>query len=163
MPRKLLRVSATQDSSANAKSAEEQVKEKVDEALQHVQDTHDQIKSSAQESEQEDEERLKGRKFRRAKNAMKLKEQGHHIEPSAGNSTEEGSSINENQAARTRENAAKDEAQVPDGTIHQSVCQRLMALEELAASRPRIKLVSRGEPIPQLRHHYAAAAWWAVA
>ncbi|DBA79279.1 TPA: hypothetical protein ACH3X2_007827 [Trebouxia sp. C0005] len=64
---------------------------------------------------------------------------------------------------RTHENAADQEAQVPDGTISTSVCQRLLALEALADTRPRRKLVSMGEPVPQLVHHYAAAAWWAVA
>lgn len=64
---------------------------------------------------------------------------------------------------RTRENAASEEAQVPDGTISKSICQRLLALEAKAAARPRRKLVSKGEPVPQLAHHYAAAAWWAVA
>lgn len=159
--RPLLPPLAGHDAAANTSSAEAEVKEKVNEALRQVQEAQRQIHSSRTESEEQAERTKKDQKFRRAKGAMELKEQGHNLDPSAGHSPEEDS-VNDSKAARTRENAASDEAHKPDGTISQSVCQRLMALEELAAARPRRKLVQRGEPVPQLRHHYAAAAWWAV-
>ncbi len=182
-------------------SAEAQVKEKVDEALQQVKESQEKIQTARRETEDEAEQIRKDQRFQRVKGALDLKEQGHNLDPAVskdgGNQhpesieakaradreaqvsdSSEGNAASHNEGAsqesgikdaplskeqRTRENAASQEAQVPDGTISKSVCQRLLALEALAETRPRRKLVSMGEPVPQLVHHYAAAAWWAVA
>lgn len=188
--------------STTASSAEAQVKEKVDEALQQVKDSQEKIQTARRETEDEAEQIRKDQRFQRVKGALDLKEQGHKLDPSVikddrnqhpesieakaragreaqvSNSSKGKKAASHNKGAsqesgvkdapmskeqRTHENAASQEAQVPDGTISKSVCQRLLALEALAETRPRRKLVSMGEPVPQLVHHYAAAAWWAVA
>ena len=195
-------VSAGMSGSTTASSAEAQVKEKVDEALQQVKDSQEKIQTARRETEDEAEQIRKDQRFQRVKGALDLKEQGHKLDPSVikddrnqhpesieakaragreaqvSNSSKGKKAASHNKGAsqesgvkdapmskeqRTHENAASQEAQVPDGTISKSVCQRLLALEALAETRPRRKLVSMGEPVPQLVHHYAAAAWWAVA
>ena len=195
-------VSAGVSGSTQTSSAEAQVKEKVNEALQQVKDSQEKIQTARRETEDDAEQIRKDQRFLRVKGALDLKEQGHNLDPSVAKDDEDqhsegveakartgreaqvsSSSKNKEAAShdkgasqesgvkgapmskeqRTRENAASQEAQVPDGTISKSVCQRLLALEELADTRPRRKLVSKGEPVPQLVHHYAAAAWWAVA
>lgn len=193
-------VSAGLSGNAQTSSAEAQVKEKVDEALQQVKVSQDKVQTARRETEDEAEQIRKNQRFQRVKGALDLKEQGHNLDPSVAkddenqhpestqakarteaqvsNSSKGKKATSHDKGAsqesdvknapmskeqRTRENAASQEAQVPDGTISKSVCQRLLALEALADSRPRRKLVSMGEPVPQLVHHYAAAAWWAVA
>jgi len=195
-------VSAGLSSSTQTSSAEAQVKEKVDKALQQVKESQEKIQTARRETEDEAEQIRKDQRFQRVKGALDLKEQGHNLDPSVAkddgnqqsesieakaradreaqvsNSSEGKKAASHNEGAsqesgvkdapmskeqRTRENAASQEAQVPDGTMSKSVCQRLLALEALAETRPRRKLVSMGEPVPQLVHHYAAAAWWAVA
>lgn len=195
-------VSAGVSGSTQTSSAEAQVKEKVDEALQQVKDSQEKVQTARRETEDEAEQIRKDQRFQRVKGALDLKEQGHNLDPSvakddedqhpesieakarSGREVQVSNSSKGKEAAshdkgasqesgvkdapmskeqRTRENAASQEAQVPDGTISKSVCQRLLALEALADTRPRRKLVSMGEPVPQLVHHYAAAAWWAVA
>ncbi len=195
-------VSAGLSSSTQTSSAEAQVKEKVDKALQQVKESQEKIQTARRETEDEAEQIRKDQRFQRVKGALDLKEQGRNLDPSVakddGNqhpesieakapadreaqvsdSSEGKKAASHNEGAsqesgvkdapmskeqRTRKNAASQEAQVPDGTMSKSVCQRLLALEALAETRPRRKLVSMGEPVPQLVHHYAAAAWWAVA
>ena len=195
-------VPAGVSASTQTSSAEAQVQEKVDEALQQVKDSQEKVQTARRETEDEAEQIRKDQRFQRVKGALDLKEQGHNLDPSVAKDDEDlhpgsieakarsgreaqvsNSSKGQKAAShdkgasqesgvkdapmskeqRTRENAASQEAQVPDGTISKSVCQRLLALEALADTRPRRKLVSMGEPVPQLVHHYAAAAWWAVA
>ena len=155
---------AGQNDAATTTSLEAQVEEKVNEALQQVKDSQEKIQANRRKTEDEAEKIKKDQRFRRVKDALDLKEQGHNLDPSAGHSPDEDV-LADSKAAQTRKNAASDEAQVPDGqmSLSKSICQRLLALEEAHASRPRRKLISRAEPVPQLTHHYAAAAWWAVA
>lgn len=143
------------------KDAAAQVKEKIDLAVQQVQVSQDKILKKRQEGQQEAEQRQKDQRFQRVKGALDLKEKGHKLEPTAGHDQTEGS-LGDSKEAQTRENANSKEAQVPDPSISKSVRQRLLALEELRAAKPFRRLISRGEPVPQLTHHYAAAAWWAV-
>ncbi len=181
---------AGQTDTARTASSEAQVKEKVNEALQQVKDSQEKIQNARRETEVEAEQIEQDQRFDRVKGALDLKEQGHNLDPTVareegdedafekvdsgkkaqphenGASEEKATSVPDTQMSkeeRTRENAAAKEAQVPDGTISKSVRQRLLALEELRAARPQRKLISRGEPVPQPAHHYAAAAWWAVA
>lgn len=138
-----------------------QVQEKVDEALQQVQEAQDEIVRHRKEGQEEAEQIKKDQQFQRAKGALELKEKGHKLEPSAGHDQPEAP-VADSKEAQTRENASSKDAQVPDPSISRSVCERLLALEELRATKPFRKLISKGEPVPQLTHHYAAAAWWAV-
>lgn len=138
-----------------------QVQEKVDEAVQKVQEAQEEIIRHRKEGQEEADQIRKDQRFERAKGALELKEKGHKLEPSAGHEQPEGP-LKDSKEAQTRENASSRDAQVPDPSISRSVCDRLLALEELRATKPFRKLISKGEPVPQLTHHYAAAAWWAV-
>ena len=150
---------------ATAKSGKEdaapQVQQKVDQALQQVQDAQEQVEKNRQRSQEEAEQRRKDQRFDRAKDALHLKDQGYKLEPTAGHDQAEDL-LEDSKEARTHENASSKEAQLPNPSISKSVRERLLALEEVRASKPFRKLISRGEPVPQLTHHYAAAAWWAV-
>lgn len=150
---------------ATAKSgtgdAAAQVREKVDQALQQVQDAQEEGEKNRQQSQDKAEQRRHAQRFDRAKDALHLIDQGYKLEPSAGHDQAEDL-LEDSKEARTHENASSKEAQVPDLSISKSVRERLLALEELRATKPFRKLISRGEPVPQLTHHYAAAAWWAV-
>lgn len=150
---------------ATAKSgtsdAAAQVREKVDQALQQVQEAQEQVEKNRQQSQEEAEQRRKDQRFDRAKDALHLKDQGYKLDPSAGHDQDEAL-LEDSKEARTHENASSKGAQVPDPSISKSVRQRLLALEEVRANKPFRKLISKGEPVPQLTHHYAAAAWWAV-
>ena len=138
-----------------------QVQEKVDEALQKVQEAQEEIVRHRKEGQEEAEQIRKDQQFQRAKGALELKDKGHKLEPSAGHDQPEAA-LADSKEAQTHENASSKDAQVPDPSISKSVRERLLALEELRATKPFRKLISKGEPIPQLTHHYAAAAWWAV-
>lgn len=150
---------------ATAKSgtgdAAAQVRQKVDQALQQVQDAQEKVEKNRQDSQEEAEQRRNDQRFDRAKDALHLKDQGYKLEPSAGHDQAEDL-LEDSKEARTHENASSKEAQVPDPSISKSVRERLLALEEIRATKPFRKLISRGEPVPQLTHHYAAAAWWAI-
>ena len=143
------------------KDAAAEVKEKIDLAAQQVQEAQDKILDKRQQGQQDAEQRQKDQRFQRVKGALDLKEKGHKLEPTAGHDQTEGSP-GDSKEAQTRENANSKEAQVPDPSISKSVRQRLLALEEMRSAKPFRRLISRGEPVPQLTHHYAAAAWWAV-
>lgn len=138
-----------------------QVQEKVDEALQKVQEAQEEIVRHRKEGQEQAEQIRKEQRFQRAKGALELKEKGHKLEPAAGHDQPEATQ-EDSKEAQTRENASSKDAQVPDPSISKSVRERLLALEELRATKPFRKLISKGEPVPQLTHHYAAAAWWAV-
>lgn len=150
---------------ATAKSGRDdaaaQVRQKVDQALQQVQDAQKEVEETRQRSHEEAEQRRKDQRFDRAKDALHLKDQGYKLEPSAGHDQAEDL-LEDSKEARTHENASSQEAQVPNPSISKSVRERLLALEEIRATKPFRKLISRGEPVPQLTHHYAAAAWWAI-
>lgn len=138
-----------------------QVQEKLDEALQQVQEAQEEIVRHREAGQEEAEQIRKDQRFQRAKGALDLKEKGYKLEPAAGHDQPDAS-LEQSKEAQTRENASSQDAQVPNPSISKSICERLQALEELRATKPFRKLVSKGEPVPQLSHHYAAAAWWAV-
>ena len=148
-------------SQAANSSAAAHVQEKVKQALQQVQDAQEQILQKRQEGQEEADQRQKEQRYERVKGALELKEKGHNLDPSAGHAPTDDLQSNSKEA-QTQENANSADAQVPNPSISKSVRQRLLAMEELRAAKPFRRLISRGEPVPQLTHHYAAAAWWAV-
>ena len=139
-----------------------QVQERVDEALQQVQEAQKEIGRHREKGQVEAEQMRKDQQFQRAKGALELKDKGYKLEASAGHDQPEAL-LEDSKEAQTRENGSSKDAQVPDPSISKSVRERLLALEEVRTTKPFRKLISKGEPVPQLSHHYAAAAWWAGA
>lgn len=130
------------------------LEDKIREAFQQADQAEKDIKSERAGHEEQAEQRQKDQRFARVKDALNLREQGHDLDPTAGH--EQGDlNAGESVEDQTHKNAASPS---------KAVLQRLLDLEGQRSPQPRqARQNSNRSPVPPLSHHYAAAAWWAVA
>lgn len=151
MPQRAGRIiRATQETEKNTAT---EVEDKLREAFEQAKEAEQDITAGRAEQEEAAEQRQKDQRFVRAKDALKLKEQGHNLTPTAGHEQGDphaGESVEE----RIHKNASPTKA----------VRQRLLELEAKRSPQPEqvSRIVNRRDPAPPMTHHYAAAAWWAV-